>query len=70
MKTAGMPGCTEIALLIQQEHKSVPLYDTAQIYAAQAVKLAIKWIKFGAQYTLYNSVSSSIMRHLKSEQFA
>ncbi len=42
MKTAVMLGCTEIALLVQQEHTSVPLYDTAHIHAAQAVKLAIK----------------------------
>ena len=33
-------GCTEIALLIQQQHTKVPLYDTTQIHAAQAVKLA------------------------------
>ncbi|MGF1759993.1 aspartate/glutamate racemase family protein [Photobacterium sagamiensis] len=34
-------GCTEIALLIQQEHTRVPLYDTTEIHAAQAVQLAI-----------------------------
>lgn len=34
-------GCTEIALLVQQDHTSVPLYDTTQIHAAQAVRLAI-----------------------------
>ena len=34
-------GCTEIALLVQQEHTSVPLYDTTEIHAAQAVSLAI-----------------------------
>ncbi|MDX3775531.1 aspartate/glutamate racemase family protein [Chromatiaceae bacterium AAb-1] len=34
-------GCTEIALLIQQEHTNVPLYDTTKIHAAAAVKLAI-----------------------------
>lgn len=33
-------GCTEIALLVQQQHTNVPLYDTTQIHAAQAVKLA------------------------------
>lgn len=33
-------GCTEIALLIQQQHTKVPLYDTTQIHATQAVKLA------------------------------
>lgn len=33
-------GCTEIALLVQQQHTSVPLYDTTEIHAAQAVKLA------------------------------
>ncbi|WP_041277861.1 aspartate/glutamate racemase family protein [Desulfotalea psychrophila] len=34
-------GCTEIALLIQQVHTPVPLYDTTEIHAAQAVQLAI-----------------------------
>jgi len=33
-------GCTEIALLIQQQHTQVPLYDTTKIHAAQAVSLA------------------------------
>lgn len=33
-------GCTEIALLIEQQHTNVPLYDTTQIHAQQAVKLA------------------------------
>ncbi|GAB3535638.1 aspartate/glutamate racemase family protein [Photobacterium alginatilyticum] len=33
-------GCTEIALLIQQEHTKVPLYDTTEIHAARAVQLA------------------------------
>jgi aspartate racemase len=34
-------GCTEIALLVQQQHTSVPLYDTTEIHAAEAVKIAI-----------------------------
>lgn len=34
-------GCTEIALLIQQEHTHVPLYDTTEIHAARAVQLAL-----------------------------
>lgn len=34
-------GCTEIALLVQQEHTAVPLYDTTEIHAAEAVKLAL-----------------------------
>mgnify|MGYP001811700821 CR=1 FL=1 len=34
-------GCTEIALLVQQNHTSVPLYDTTEIHASQAVKLAL-----------------------------
>ncbi|WP_281649251.1 aspartate/glutamate racemase family protein [Parendozoicomonas sp. Alg238-R29] len=33
-------GCTEIALLIQQQHTTIRLYDTTQIHAAQAVKSA------------------------------
>ncbi len=34
-------GCTEIALLVQQDHTSVPLYDTTAIHAEQAVLLAL-----------------------------
>ena len=34
-------GCTEIALLVQQTHTSVPLYDTTKIHAMKAVELAI-----------------------------
>lgn len=34
-------GCTEIALLVQQAHTRVPLYDTTQIHADQAVRLAL-----------------------------
>ncbi|WP_413113517.1 aspartate/glutamate racemase family protein [Thaumasiovibrio sp. DFM-14] len=34
-------GCTEIALLIQQQYTQVPLYDTTEIHAAKAVQRAI-----------------------------
>lgn len=34
-------GCTEIALLVQQNHTSMPLYDTTAIHAAKAVELAL-----------------------------
>jgi len=34
-------GCTEIALLVQQHHTKVPLYDTTDIHAAHAVMLAL-----------------------------
>ena len=34
-------GCTEIALLVQQQHTHVPLYDTTQIHANKAVMLAL-----------------------------
>jgi len=34
-------GCTEIALLVQQAHTSVPLYDTTEIHALKAVALAV-----------------------------
>ncbi len=34
-------GCTEIALLVQQKHTSIPLYDTTEIHAAQAVRFAL-----------------------------
>jgi aspartate racemase len=35
-------GCTEIALLVQQKHTTVPLYDTTEIHASAAVKQAVK----------------------------
>ncbi len=35
-------GCTEIALLVQQAHTSVPLFDTTRIHAEKAVKAAIR----------------------------
>jgi len=35
-------GCTEIALLVQQAHTSVPLYDTTEVHAFSAVQLAVK----------------------------
>lgn len=35
-------GCTEIALLVQQQHTAVPLYDTTEIHASYAVKQAIQ----------------------------
>ena len=34
-------GCTEIALLVQQQHTDVPLFDTTAIHAEAAVRLAI-----------------------------
>lgn len=34
-------GCTEIALLIEQQHTKVPLYDTTSIHAQAAVKAAL-----------------------------
>lgn len=34
-------GCTEIALLVQQEHTRTPLYDTTAIHAEQAVLKAL-----------------------------
>ena len=34
-------GCTEIGLLIQQADTSVPLFDTTEIHAAQAVQRAL-----------------------------
>ncbi|BCB61152.1 aspartate racemase [Halomonas sp. A020] len=35
-------GCTEIGLLIQQADTSVPLFDTTEIHAAQAVQWALE----------------------------
>jgi aspartate racemase len=34
-------GCTEIALLVQQEHTAVPLFDTTKIHAMKAVEEAL-----------------------------
>lgn len=34
-------GCTEIAMLVQQEHTQVPLLDTTAIHAQRAVELAL-----------------------------
>ncbi|MCL6269604.1 aspartate/glutamate racemase family protein [Sansalvadorimonas sp. 2012CJ34-2] len=34
-------GCTEIALLVKQQHTDVPLFDTTAIHAEAAVRLAI-----------------------------
>ena len=34
-------GCTEIGLLIDQQHTSVPLYDTAAIHAQKAVEFSL-----------------------------
>ena len=34
-------GCTEIGLLVQQQHTDIRLYDTTAIHAAQAVELAL-----------------------------
>ena len=34
-------GCTEIALLVQQSHTAIRLYDTTAIHAATAVDFAV-----------------------------
>ncbi|TKF33778.1 aspartate/glutamate racemase family protein [Enterovibrio norvegicus] len=34
-------GCTEIGLLVQQNHTTVPLYDTTELHAEAAIKLAL-----------------------------
>ncbi len=34
-------GCTEIVMLVQQQHTAVPLYDTTAIHAEQAVTVAL-----------------------------
>lgn len=38
---AVIEGCTEIGMLVQQEHTSVPLFDTTTIHAEEAVALAL-----------------------------
>lgn len=39
---AVIEGCTEIGLLVGQEHTAVPLFDTTRIHASQAVTEALK----------------------------
>lgn len=34
-------GCTEIGLLVQQHHTTVPLYDTTRLHALKAVEFAL-----------------------------
>ena len=34
-------GCTEIVMLVQQEHTSIPLFDTTAIHARSAVDMAL-----------------------------
>ena len=34
-------GCTEVSLLIKQEHSDVPFYDTTEIHAQEAVLKAL-----------------------------
>ncbi len=34
-------GCTEIVLLVQQEHTPIPLFDTTAIHARKAVEMAL-----------------------------
>ena len=35
-------GCTEIVMLVQQEHTQMPLFDTTAIHALEAVALALR----------------------------
>ncbi len=39
---AVIEGCTEIVMLLKQEHTDVPLFDTTAIHAEEAVKLALR----------------------------
>ena len=34
-------GCTEIVMLVQQQHTNVPLFDTTAIHAEEAVERAL-----------------------------
>ncbi|MBN1228001.1 MAG: aspartate/glutamate racemase family protein [Deltaproteobacteria bacterium] len=34
-------GCTEIVMLVQQEHTAIPLFDTTAIHAQKAVEMAL-----------------------------
>jgi len=35
-------GCTEIVMLVQQEHTDIPLFDTTSIHAQAAVEMALR----------------------------
>ena len=35
-------GCTEIVMLVQQEHTDIPLFDTTSIHAEAAVEMALR----------------------------
>jgi aspartate racemase len=35
-------GCTEIVILVKQEHTSIPLFDTTAIHAQKAVEMALQ----------------------------
>lgn len=35
-------GCTEIVMLVQQQHTDIPLFDTTTIHAEEAVIEALK----------------------------
>jgi len=35
-------GCTEIALLVNQSHTTMPLYDTTTIHANAAINFALQ----------------------------
>ena len=41
---AVIEGCTEITLLVQQQHTNMPLFDTTAIHAQEAVQLALSEI--------------------------
>lgn len=38
---AVIAGCTEIGMLVEQRHTNIPLFDTTEIHAAQAVRFAL-----------------------------
>lgn len=38
---AVIAGCTEIGMLVEQQHTTLPLFDTTEIHAAQAVRCAL-----------------------------
>jgi aspartate racemase len=39
---AVIEGCTEIAMLVEQNHTSVPLFDTTALHVEEAVRLALE----------------------------
>jgi len=49
-------GCTEVSLLVQQQHVDVPVFDTTAIHARAAAEMALESASFSAAAQSENSV--------------